>query len=57
MMIENDIIVYGCRMRIKWLGEGFNNCNDILITPEKPGPTVMFSLSERLPVIVAILYS
>jgi len=56
-VIENDLVIYGSRVYVKWFGEGFDECNDVLIVPEKPGYSVLFSPSERLPVVAIILYS
>ena len=56
-VIENDLVVYGSRIYVRWFGECFDECNDVLIVPERPGYSVLFSPSERLPVVAVILYS
>jgi len=56
-IIEKDVVVYGYRVFVRWSGEDFGDCNDVLFLPEKLEYMVYFAPSERLPVIVSVLYS
>ena len=43
---------------MRWSGEDFGDCNDILFLPEEPLEySAFFAPSERLPVVVSILYA
>jgi len=43
---------------VRWSGEDFGDCNDILFLPEEPLEySVFFAPSERLPVVASILYA
>jgi len=54
---SKDIVVYGNRIEARWSGEDFEDCNDVLFLPEKLNYSVFFAASEKLPVVVSMLYS
>jgi len=56
-IIEKDIVIYGHRVFVRWSGEDFGDCNDILFLPEKLDYIIYFAASEKLPVVTSILYS
>jgi len=58
-IIEKHVVVYGYRVFVRWSGEDFGDCNDVLFLPEKLELeyAVYFAPSERLPVVVSVLYS
>ncbi|MEM0235831.1 hypothetical protein [Thermofilum sp.] len=56
-IIEKDVVVYGYRVHVRWSGEDFGDCSDVLFFPEALDYSVFFAPSNRLPVVVAVLYS
>lgn len=56
--LTNDVVVYGRRVRVRWSGEGFGECNNVLFMPEEPEMMygAFFAAPEGLPVIFAVLY-
>ena len=57
-LVEKSLVTYGYEVNVRWSGEGFGDCNDVLFLPDWPLKySVYFAPSERLPVVVSILYS
>ncbi len=56
-IISKDIVVYGHRVYVRWSSGDFGDCNDILFLSEDLEYSVLLASSEKLPVIIAILYS
>lgn len=56
--LVNDVVVYGRRVEVRWSGEGFGECNSVLLTPEEPelGYSVLFAAPSGLSVVFAVLY-
>lgn len=56
--LTNDVVVYGRRVEVRWSGEGFGECNSVLLMPEEPelDYSVLFAAPSGLPVVFAALY-
>ena len=55
--LSKDLVIYGYRVYVRWSGEGFGDCNDVLFMPEELNYNLLFAPSRRVPVIASILYS